>query len=298
MAGAACSNAPQAFTAPTASVGGSTSETAAADGSTLKVTAPSLVSPVDGQKAEDRRPTFIWVNSAGRYESLGVAYDIQISTPSAVVYERTVGEGPDIGAHLIDFDLEYDTVYSWRVRAHVGNPDAYGPWSPWANFQSPSKPVAVVPVGGVAGSCAAPMSPMGPGETRRPRPNHSQIVRAIAQQYPAALQHSCQPEGGTWEFMDRAVDALRAVDGRYGYNCKRGNCNDPSLDVVSYYYRADPNAFQGNMDVYIFDIMGGHCGPTPSVIWNDVTDITYQSGTLGRTTYPRPGRVVDTSNCK
>ena len=56
--------------------------------------------------------------------------------------------------------------------------------------------------------------------------------------------------------------------------------------------RPDPNAFQGNADVYIFDLIGGHCGAQPSVIWNDVTDITFSSGTLGRTTYPRPGRVV------
>lgn len=292
MAGAACSQAPQAFTAPSSAVGGSTAETAAADGSTLKVTAPALVSPVDGVKAEDRRPTLIWVNSAGRYGNIGVAYDIELSSPANVVYSRTVGEAQDIGAHLVDMDLEFDTAYSWRVRAHLGNPDTYGPWSPWATFQSPARPVAVVPSGAVSGGCAAPMSPMGPGETRRPRPNHSAVVRAVASAFPGAFQHSCQPEGGSWEFMDRAVDALRAVDGRYGYNCKRGNCGDPSLDVVSYYYAPDMNSFQGDPRVYIFDIMGGHCGPTPSVIWTDVTDITFQSGTLGRTTYPRPGRVV------
>jgi hypothetical protein len=296
-AAAACSQAPQALTAPSATVGGSTAETAAPDGSTLKVTAPALVSPVDGVKAEDRKPTLIWVNSSGRYGNIGVAYDIELSSPTSVVYTRTVGEAQDIGAHLVDLDLDYDTIYSWRVRAHLGNPDTYGPWSNWATFRSPAKPVAIVPVGAAIGACAAPLSAMGPGETRRPRPNHHGVVSAIAAQFPAALVHSCQPEGGTWEFMDRAVDALRAIDGRYGYNCKRGNCGDPSLDVVSYYYGADLNAFQGDPRVYIFDIMGGHCGPAPSVIWNDVTDITFQSGTLGRTTYPRPGRVVDTSNC-
>ena len=36
--------------------------------------------------------------------------------------------------------------------------------------------------------------------------------------------------------MDRTIDALRAKDGRYGYNSKRGNMNDPSQDVASYYY--------------------------------------------------------------
>ena len=294
MAAAACTQAPSAITAPSGSAGGSTAETAAPDGTTLKVTPPPLISPVDGVRAEDRRPTLIWLNATGRYGGIGVAYDIELSTPTAVVYSRTVGESPDIGAHLVELELDYDVTYSWRVRAHLGNPDSYGPWSSWASFLSPTKPVAIAPTvpTGTISSCAAPLSEMGAGETRRPRPNHSSVVRAVANAYPAALQRSCQPEGGTWEFMDRSVDALRAVDGRYGYNCKRGICSDPSLDVVAYYYRADPNAFQNNRDVYLFDLIQGHCGPNPITIWGDVTDITYSSGTEGRTIYPRPGRVV------
>lgn len=288
IAGAACTQSPQAITSPTAATGGSLAD-AAADGSTLKVTAPALVSPVDGERAEDRRPTLIWVNSQGRYGAIGVAYDLEVSSPTAVVYSRTVGESPDIGSHLMELELDYDVVYSWRARARIA--DEYGPWSSWATFLSPKRPVAVVPVGAASGGCAAPLSPLGPGETRKPRPNDSAIVRSIAGRFPAMLQHSCQPEGGTWEFMDRAVDALRAKDGRYGYNCKRGNCNDPSVDVVSYYYRDQPD-INNRPDVYIFDIIGGHCGSNPSVIWNDVTDITFQSGTLGRTIYPRVGRVV------
>jgi hypothetical protein len=270
------------------------------DGSTLKVGPPGAVAPADGARAEDRRPTLIWTNAEGKYAGIGVAYDIELSTPEKVVYSTTVGETPNFGAHLIPFDLDYDVVYSWRVRAHIGNPDSYGPWSTWASFMSPTKPTAPTGGGGgvvATGGCAAPLSPMGPGESRRPRPNDSDIVRGIASAYPAALQHSCQPEGGSWEFMDRTVDALRAKDGRYGYNAKRGNMNDPSLDVVSYYYRPELDAFQGSSAVYIFDLIGGHCGSAPNVIWNDVTDITYSSGTLGRTMYPRPGRVVDTSNC-
>lgn len=293
LAAAACSQQPQSFTSPSGAVGAPTTETSAADGSTLKVTAPSLISPVDGARAEDRRPTLVWVNAEGRYGAIGVAYDIELSSPTAVVYSRTVGESPDIGAHLVEMDLEYDTVYSWRVRAHVGNPDSVGPWTSWATFQAPSRPAPVAPVGALpSGGCAAPLSEMGPGETRKPRPNHSAIVRGVAAAFPSALRNSCQEHGGSWEFMDRTVDALRAVDGRYGYNCKRGNCNDPSLDVVSYYYRPDPAAFQNSESVYIFDIVGQHCGANPSVVWNDVTDITFNSGTIGRVYYPRRGRVV------
>jgi hypothetical protein len=300
MAAAACSQAPQALTSPTGALGASTAETAAADGSTLKVTAPAIISPSSGERAEDRRPTLIWLNSSGRYGSVGVAYDIELSTPTEVVYTRTVGESPDIGAHLVDLELQYDTVYSWRIRAHLGGPpDTYGPWSNWASFLSPSRPVAVAPPVGNnnTGTCTAPLSPMGPGETRRPRPNHFYIVQGIAGAFPAALRNSCQDHGGSWEFMDRTIDALRAVDGRYGYNCKRGNCNDPSVDVASYFY-GNHTQFQGSPQVYIFDLITSHCGANPGVWWNDVTDITASSGTEGRTTYPRPGRNVTSTPCQ
>lgn len=301
IAGVACTQSPQTATSPSATANAAGAATAA-DGSTLKVNPPGTVSPTDGVRAEDRRPTLIWTNADGKYAGIGVAYDLQLSTPEKVVYEMTVGETPQYGAHAVPFDLDYDLVYSWRVRAHLG--ETFGPWSNWASFMSPTKPVATGGGGGggggaLLGGCAAPLSPMDPGESRRPRPNHSAIVRQVASTYPTALAHSCQEHYGAagWEFMDRTVDALRAVDGRYGYNAKRGNMGDPSLDVVSYYYRPELDAFQGNAAVYIFDLISGHCGANPSTFWGDVTDVTFQSGTLGRTMYPRPGRVVDTSAC-
>ena len=298
MAGVACTQSPQTATSPSAASNTVAAATAAADGSTLKVGPPGTVSPVDGQTAEDRRPTLVWTNADGKYASIGVAYDIELSTPEKVVYATTVGETPNFGAHLIPFDLDLNKEYSWRVRAHIGNPDTYGPWSNWATFKSMAQATTGGGGGGGAaptGGCAAPISQ--PGTRIGIRPNDSAIVRAVASAYPAALSHSCQPEGGSWEFMDRTVDALRASNGRYGYNAKRGNMNDPSLDVVSFFRGPDANSFQGSSDVYIFDLINGHCGPTPSTTWNDVTDITFNSGTLGRTMYPRPGRVVDTSSC-
>lgn len=293
---ASCSQAPQAPTTPSATRE-AVSAVTGVDGSTLKVASPALVSPVESERVNDRRPTLIWANSIRRYGATGVAYDIQVSSPTAVVYDMTVGETPDFGQHLIPFDLEYDTIYTWRVRAREGN--EFGPWSVWAEFKSPLRPVAVVPnVPGAVATCVADQSPMGPGETRRPRPNHSNIVRGVANAFPALLINSCQEHGGSWEFMDRTVDALRAFDGRWGYNAKRGNMNDPSVDVASYYYGPPIENINNDARVYIFDLIGGHCGPTPTIIWNDVTDITFQSGTLGRTMYPRPGRnVVITGKC-
>jgi hypothetical protein len=294
--GAACSQSPEAPTAPSATQGGATAATAP-DGSTLKFNAPALVTPVDRARAEDRRPTLVWANATSRYGGIGVAYDLEVSTPSATVYSMTVGETPDFGAHLLPFDLEYDTVYSWRVRARVGG--EMGPWSNWAEFMSPSRPVAQAPTGGgnASTACAAPPSAMEPGATRKGRPNDSAIVRQVASSFPAALRNSCQEHGGSWEFMDRSVDALRAKDGRYGYNAKRGNMNDPSLDAISYFW-GNHDGFNGSTQVYIFDLIAGHCGSTPSPFWGDVTDITYSSGTVGRAMYPRPGRNVTSATCQ
>lgn len=292
---ASCSNPPQAPTTPSAMAGEPSA--AVADGQTLKFFAPALVSPVGGERAEDRRPILIWANAIGKFGDIGVAYDIEISTSTAVVYSPTVGETPNFGAHLLPFDLEFDTRYFWRVRARVGND--FGPWSDLAEFQSPARPVAVVPptpTGGGPATCAAPLSPLGPGETRKPRPNESALVRSVATAFPAALRNSCQDHGGSWEFMDRTVDTLRAKDGRWGYNAKRGNMNDPSLDVVSFYWGPLPD-IQGRLEVYIIDIIGGHCGSTPVTTWLDVTDITAQQGTSGRTMYPRPGRNVTPTTC-
>jgi hypothetical protein len=290
---AACTSSSPAPTAPSSAVGGSSAATGPG-GSTLKTGAPALIDPVD-VRVNDIRPTLVWSNAIAKYGGIGVAYDLELEVDGAVVYQRTVGETVDIGSHLIDYQLAYDKVYSWRARARVGN--EFGPWSNYANFLSPLKPVAQAPsptTSTAGGGCAAPISPLGPGESRKPRPNDSAIVREVASTYASDFFNSCQPEGGgrgNWNFMDRAVDALRQKDGRYGYNCKRGNCNDPSLDVISYYWGGGSN-IEGSTQVYIFDLIGGHCGSSPSVVWNDVTDITFNSGTVGATTYPRRGRTV------
>jgi hypothetical protein len=116
MAGVACTQSNQTATSPSATSPIVAAATAAADGSTIKVSPPGIVSPVDGVRAEDRRPTLIWTNAEGKYAGIGLAYDIELSTPEKVVYETTVGESPDFGAHAVPFDLDFDVMYSWRAR--------------------------------------------------------------------------------------------------------------------------------------------------------------------------------------
>jgi len=108
------------------------------------------------------------------------------------------------------------------------------------------------------------------------------VVEQVAAQYPGALRNSCQSHGGSWEFMDRLVDRLRQFDTRWGYNGKRGNAGDPSHDVVAYNF--GPGRDEGTTNVYIIDVIVGHCGSHPAPAWIDQTGETARQGSIGRWT--------------
>ena len=151
-------------------------------------------------------------------------------------------------------DLERDTAYRWRVRARRGN--AVGPWSATWRFIT----------------LLEKRTPDPPAGTRLPLPNMAHIVLQVAQQYPAprSRTHARNTTAAAgWEFMDRVIDALRLEDTRWGYNWKRGVVGDPSLDVIVYNYSAGPD--EGNPNVYGVDILLGHCGPSPSPAWINIT---------------------------
>ena len=118
-----------------------------------------------------------------------------------------------------------------------------------------------------------------------PLPNMFSVVQQVAYEHPDALANSCQEQGGSWEFMDLVVARLRQTDGRWGHNCKRGNCGDVSQDVVDYHW--GNGSASGSTEVYIIDIIGGHCGPNPSPEWIDQTQATAEAGTVGRWIFPR-----------
>jgi hypothetical protein len=97
------------------------------------------------------------------------------------------------------------------------------------------------------------------------------IVQAVFAANPDFVTRSCQlAAGGTWELMDAIVDALRAVDTRFGYNGKRGNPNDPSLDAIAYDFGTVAGG-EGATSVYVIDVIAGHCGVDPQPAWQDVT---------------------------
>ena len=178
-------------------------------------------------------------------------------------------------------ELPYSSTYYWRVRGLDGTNES--PYSNVLSFTTPAPAPPPTPGGGGGVPGGVPKGPGGRGPDNGPLPSYGEsVVRAVAAANPSALQNSCQDSGGSWQFMDQVVDTLRTYDTRWGYNGKRGNTHDPSKDVVAYHYGPGPD--EGSTDVYIIDIIGGHCGPTPSPIWNDVTQATLSANTIGKWT--------------
>jgi len=125
------------------------------DGSTLKVTAPGVVSPFDSERIEGRRPTLIWTNATGKHEPVGFFYEIEIQDEAGtVVYAVSVGETANSGSHTADIDLQFNRPYSWRVRAGLGGDR--GPWSVWGNFYTAVGVAAPVTAGGTNDGTVGP----------------------------------------------------------------------------------------------------------------------------------------------
>ena len=118
-----------------------------------------------------------------------------------------------------------------------------------------------------------------PGQ-RLPFPGFGRaIVEQLARERGDLLHASCREHGGNNRFMFEAVRRLRQVDNRFGLNWKRGGVGDLSQDIVNYNYSSDSD--EGTRNVYIIDIIGGHCGSNPSANFQDQTGATRDAGTIG-----------------
>jgi hypothetical protein len=126
----ACSDAP---TAPAASATGTPSDTAAApDGSNLKVTAPTPTSPINDFRVEDN-PTLVASAAAGKFAATALQYNFELYNAANVrVQSVTVGSP----SYAVTGNLDFDSRYTWRVRATIPAQNAVGPWSTTASFRS------------------------------------------------------------------------------------------------------------------------------------------------------------------
>ncbi|NQW04655.1 MAG: hypothetical protein HQ485_11585 [Acidobacteria bacterium] len=133
--GYACSSTPDSPTSPAAAPTGSD---AAADGSTLKVTAPTLQSPINTVQLQTLSPTFVLANSSARFSTTpALTYRIEISTPAGVaaytVSSVAAGSGGTTTWQIPE-DLALDADFRWRARAEYNS--TVGPWSAYGTFRS------------------------------------------------------------------------------------------------------------------------------------------------------------------
>lgn len=115
-----------------------------------------------------------------------------------------------------------------------------------------------------------------------PPPDGFAVVQQVANEHPDWLIGSCVDQGGNNEFLFEVVRRLRMQDDRWGLNWKRGVVGDMSQDVVDYHY--GEGVSEESTDVYIIDVIGGHCpedGSSPQAAWIDVTQATLDGGTVG-----------------
>lgn len=122
---AATPSAPSSQTVPAAGV-------AATDGSTLKVTAPTPVSPKDDQQATDA-PVLTATTSAPKFAApVPLQYRFEVYNEAGVKVEDSGLQSST--TYKVTSSLEFKKRYTWRVRSEYQG--AAGPWSVEASFIS------------------------------------------------------------------------------------------------------------------------------------------------------------------
>jgi len=139
----ACGDQAATPAAPSPAVSSDTNA-AAADGSTLKVTAPAPQQPANGSTADSLAPNLVIANSTLKYLgdvalAASIRYKINVETPAGAQVHAawaTPQPGTDLSAHRVPAGvLQSDTTYRWRTRAEMGS--AVGPWSAYWTFTTP-----------------------------------------------------------------------------------------------------------------------------------------------------------------
>jgi hypothetical protein len=123
----------------------SDSAAAAADGSTLKATAPVPYSPADGTKLTSIPPSLIINDSTGKFAPPPAPYSYRFqltNAAGAVVDEAVEKAGAGAGGagrtvHAVPSTVKFDSeaTYKWRARAELSS--SVGPWSTYASFTTP-----------------------------------------------------------------------------------------------------------------------------------------------------------------
>jgi hypothetical protein len=136
-----CSGNDGSPTTPTTpSANGSSSAAAAADGSTLKATAPEPTAPRDRVVVSSLRPTLHVSASRGRFvDSANLAHRFELrDADNNHIADYLVAPGTHQLTVPDSLQMIHGRVYRWRARAEQNG--ALGPWSAFAEFTTPDPP--------------------------------------------------------------------------------------------------------------------------------------------------------------
>lgn len=127
----ACGRQSASPTSPSSASAAAEAKDATVDGSTLKVSAPTPISPTNNAVVESSTVTLVSSAAAGTFIPGTMAYDFELYDQSDVKVRTEVVAGTS----WVVAGLEFAGAYHWRVRAT--SDEAYGPWSDFATFTTP-----------------------------------------------------------------------------------------------------------------------------------------------------------------
>jgi len=244
-----------------------------ADGSNLKASSPLAIAPLFEATNISTTPVLSARAGVGRFEpaaALGQRFQVADSDTFANIVASGMGttDASGVTRYTVDPALATGKRYAWRVRAEMS--DAVGPWSNVMAF-TVGAGTTTTP-GGSTTTGPRPADP--PPGVRLPLPDMQGVLAQFAN-----AADSC-PRGRKYvnnPWQDRVIDAFRQIDSRWGYNGKptRTAADNNGVPVVAagdeaaYHYGAGPD--QGSPEVHLVDMLGGHCGPTPTLTWRVFT---------------------------
>ena len=110
--------------------------------------APVLLSPAPNDHLTSRRVSFVFRNAVRSGPVGSVRYTVQLATNepfTQLIAQMDLAEQNSQTQAALDEDLDYDTVYYWRVRAYENAKNTIGPWAATRAFQTPTAPTIPSP---------------------------------------------------------------------------------------------------------------------------------------------------------
>ena len=108
------------------------SPASAPDGTTLKVGAPTLVSPINSDIINTQQVTLTISGAPGLFTNQAFNYDFELQTDAGAVVAQATVNGTTF---TVPATLTINSAYRWRSRATLNG--AVGPWSGLGRFQTP-----------------------------------------------------------------------------------------------------------------------------------------------------------------